>query len=302
MAILELKVDLLNDILSWMVAKNYPHNTRRQYGYTLKWIWDNHGHLDKQTLKKINKKFKHQNQRAVLVLINSYCYEHNIDFRIILPRGVRRKKKHTIKVLPKADIELMIKSAPKPYDLVLKCVFRIGAGLRISEAIKLSWYHFKWPEWLQERQEGKVTIRGSKGNDRLITVPKWLMEELYEYAKEENVLNEFGVPTGGIIFMFGNRDYKKQLRTIDLEQWKEEYIKYAYDWFRYNVIRKCCNKALGYNVNVHQLRHSRATHLLEEGVKLEILQKLLGHQDIRMTMEYLEVSDKQMFEAMKGRD
>lgn len=302
MDVLELKNEMLYDIIAWMEAKNYPYNTRRQYGYTLKWLWDKVGVLNKESLKGVMKKFKHQNQKAVLVLINNYCYEHNIDFRIILPRGVRREKKRVPQVLPRTDIELMIKAAPNPYNLVLKCIFRIGAGLRISEAIKLSWYHFKWSEWLEEHEEGKVLIKGSKGHDRLITVPKWLMEELYSFAKDEGVINEFQIPTGGIMFMFGERDWKKQLRIIDTERWKDEYIKYAYDWFRYNVLKKYCDKAIGYHVRVHQLRHSRATHLLEEGVTIEILQKLLGHQDIRTTMIYLDISDKQVFDAMKGRD
>ncbi len=43
-------------------------------------------------------------------------------------------------------------------------------------------------------------------------------------------------------------------------------------------------------VNLHSLRHSYATHLLEQGVNIVSLKKLLGHADITTTMIYLHVA------------
>ena len=51
---------------------------------------------------------------------------------------------------------------------------------------------------------------------------------------------------------------------------------------------------------IHQLRHTAATELLEDGHKIEVVQRRLGHKDIRTTMGYAEVNDAALRAALEG--
>jgi len=66
------------------------------------------------------------------------------------------------------------------------------------------------------------------------------------------------------MFPMGKKDYKKELMNRNLEKWKDEYLKYAYDWFRYNLVKNKCEKALGKRIKIHSLRHcvSKDTEIL----------------------------------------
>ena len=51
---------------------------------------------------------------------------------------------------------------------------------------------------------------------------------------------------------------------------------------------------------IHQLRHTAATELREEGHKIEVVQRRLGHKDIRTTMGYAEVNNAALRAALEG--
>jgi len=54
------------------------------------------------------------------------------------------------------------------------------------------------------------------------------------------------------------------------------------------------------NFRLHDLRHSFATALKEEGFDIDVIAKLLGQADLRMTMRYAHIGNKQLDEAVES--
>jgi len=292
--------ELLENILEFIKIRRYSYITYNQYSARLIAFFKKYKVLNRENLMHYLKKIKYPSERTILTLINEYCFQENIDFRITIPRMISKERKFP-KTLQIEEIKLMILSAPKPYDLMLRCIFNIGGGLRISEAIKLSWNHFRWIEWLKEKEDGILVIKDTKrGKNIVVNVPKQLMNDLYLFAIEKDLLNEWRVPVGGVVFPMGIGEWQSDLYQYDLEKWKQEYLKHSYDWFRYNILKKYCEKAIGKKINVHMLRHSRATDLLDQGIPIERIRELMGHSKIETTMIYAKMNPKKTLEVVKG--
>ena len=298
---LELSKQLYIDMLTWMSPK-YAVTTIHNRSAFLKKTFKKYKVLNHETIRKIMKGIKHQHQRACIVMINKYCYDAEIDFAINVP-SVKKQAQKLPDILSAAEIKMMIDAAPKPYDLAIRCIFNMGAGLRVSEIIKFSWNHIRWVDWITNKDSyGIAVIKSGKGSvDRVVNIPKNLMKDLYAYAHRKGVLNEFGIPKSGMIFSFG---HSKVFREVSVNKPEEEknidYVKNRYDWFRYNIIEKHCEKALNKHIKIHSLRHSRSTYLYEvEKVPIEKIQILLGHSTINTTMIYTKINPRSVFELVK---
>ncbi len=137
-----------------------------------------------------------------------------------------------------------------------------GAGLRVSEVVKLK---------VKDVQLDELTlqIRQAKGNrDRITIVPQKLLVGLYKCIADchsEDYL--FRSERGG----------KLTTRT-------------AQKVFSLALKNSGIKKAATF----HSLRHSFATHLLENGVDVRYVQELLGHRNIRTTQHYTQVTNPKL--------
>ncbi len=132
-----------------------------------------------------------------------------------------------------------------------------SAGLRVSEIVALKINNI-------DSKRMMIHIQGAKGKkDRMVPLSIVLLTMLRKYYKEyqpKNYLFEG---------QFGNAYSARSVQEV-LQIAKQ----------------KVTNKAGG----VHMLRHSYATHLMESGTDIRIIQSLLGHNSIRTTMLYTHVS------------
>ena len=68
--------------------------------------------------------------------------------------------------------------------------------------------------------------------------------------------------------------------------------------FKKSLLKAGINK----NVGIHSLRHSFATHLLENGTDIRFIQEFLGHNDIKTTLLYTNVTDKSLRKIVSPLD
>jgi integrase/recombinase XerD len=138
-----------------------------------------------------------------------------------------------------------------------------SAGLRVSETINLRLTDI-------DSQRKLIHIRSAKGNkDRYTILSDVVLESLRDYWKA----------------------YRPSVWVFEGQQPGRPYsIRSAQRVFEVAAEKAGIHK----NVSIHALRHSFATHLLEQGVDIRYIQELLGHSSVRTTEIYTHVSRRQI--------
>jgi len=164
-------------------------------------------------------------------------------------------------VLSRTEIEKILNVTKNPkYKLMISLGY--ACGLRVSEVIHLKVIDL-------DIDELTVHIKGAKGRkDRISVLPKTLQNDLRNTIAGKNN-NDF-------VFM-SNRGGK--LTTTSLQK-----------VFRKSLLEAQINKPATF----HSLRHSFATHLLENGTDVRYVQALLGHSNIRTTQIYTHVTNPKL--------
>ena len=88
------------------------------------------------------------------------------------------------------------------------------------------------------------------------------------------------------------RDYYKDYRPKEYLFYGTDHGKYSQTSLR-SIFKKACRTAsIKKHVTFHSLRHAYATHLLDSGVDIRMIQELLGHNSIKTTMRYTHVTTR----------
>jgi len=168
-------------------------------------------------------------------------------------------------VLSRVEINTIINNI-KNVKHKLMVALAYGAGLRVSEVVNLKVKDIDMSELV-------VHLKGAKGNkDRITIFPEKLKADLHE-----------------IIALRDRNDYifaSERGACLPARQGK----------LTERTAQKVFENALGRanikkDATFHSLRHSFATHLLENGVDVRYVQELLGHQNIRTTQLYTKVTN-----------
>lgn len=181
-------------------------------------------------------------------------------FKEILRQNVYFTKPKKNKTLPDIltieEIRSLIRSTTNPkHQLIIKLIY--GTGLRASEIVNLKNSEIDF-------NEGLIKVKLGKGKkDRFVKLPESILIDLENFSNVGKSNYLFESQRGG----------KLTIKTIQL------------------ILKNSAKKAgIKKRVYPHLLRHSFATHLLEAGTDLRIIQKLLGHSDVKTTQIYTQIS------------
>lgn len=246
--------------------RNYSSKTVKSYLYGLEKYFafkkDNFEFLDVENIKDFlldceRKNISPQTRNLFLNAIKFY-YRNVVGVnRKIEIRSARKSSKLPI-VLSREEIE-QITQGLKNIKHRLLLALAYGAGLRVSEVIDLKVKDVDLPELV-------VHVKQAKGNkDRITVFPERLLIEIKNLIANKS----------GDNFVFES-ERGGGLTTRTAQKVFENALKRA-------GIKK--------EATFHSLRHSFATHLLENGIDVRYVQELLGHQNIRTTQRYTQVTN-----------
>lgn len=215
--------------------------------------------IEKYVFWKIEKhKISSSYQRLIVASIDKFyqsVLNRNLQIRHLYPS---RKEHRLPRYITMAEVKRMLASVT---NLKHACIIKLlyGCGLRLNELL-----HLKISDIDSERM--LLHIRKSKGNkDRVVMLSPALLEDLRNYFKAYHPkIHLFEGQSGGMYS-------EKSVQT---------------------VVKTAATKAgIQKPVTPHILRHSFATHLLENGTDIRYIQQLLGHGSVKTTEIYTHITD-----------
>lgn len=177
-----------------------------------------------------------------------------------------KKEKRLPAVLTKDEVRSLIEGADTEKSRLLISLL-YSTGLRVSELVNLKQNDVNFTEntgWVR---------RGKGGKDRLFAMSEGIAKDLQAYLTGRSYQ-----------YLFSK---EKPLTTRNIQK----------------IIKQTAGRAnIQKKVTPHTLRHSFATHLLEQGTDIRIIQALLGHSNLNTTQVYTHVSTDQIKKVVNPLD
>ncbi len=189
-----------------------------------------------------------------------FFYQNTLHRRIDIDRiPLPRYEKKLPVILSKAEVKALLE-APRNLKHRAMLATMYGAGLRVSEVASLKISDL-------DRERHVIGVRGGKGHkDRQVMLAETLRELLAAYWRWKH-------PTAWL-FPGNKPDYPIATNSV------------------FKACVAAARKAgITKPIHPHSLRHAFATHLLDEGVNLLVIQTLLGHAHLKTTAHYLHLSE-----------
>ena len=224
---------------------------------------------------------RHLAASSVNIAVNAVRFLYGVtlqrDVQALLA-AIPRMKRNTrrAEVYARSEIEAILTAPTQPRDRAFLMTVYAG-GLRLSEATQLQTKDI-------DRARMQLRVRHGKGaKERVLPLSQRLLRELEDYWRAQRQ----GRPGHDSPWLFVGQAKDRPL-SADMGQ-----VIY------YRAVRKSGVRRKG---GIHVLRHSFASHLIENGVDLPLVQRLLGHSSLLTTARYLHVTSARLDAAQSPLD
>lgn len=250
--------------------RGYAPRTRKAYGgHVRRYLSDLPagvgpvGHLREHVLRRLQRdglsRSYHSQLISALRLFGTSVLGRTLDE---LPLERPRKEKRLPVVLSRAEARRLLRAVHNPKHVAILAL-AYSSGLRVSEVVRLRHTDL-------DRDRGLLVVRGGKGRkDRTTLLSSTALGLLDAWLPRR--------PRSEWLFPGARRGRPLSTRSVQ------------------KVVARAARLAgIEKSVTPHVLRHSFATHLLEDGTDLRLIQELLGHASVRTTEIYTHVSRRHL--------
>jgi integron integrase len=259
------------------------------------------------TKQKVSASTQRQALNAIIFLYRRVL-DQPIDGQIEATRAKRHPRPPV--VMTKSEVKRVLDSMHGIHLLMAKILY--CSGLRLMECIRLRVHDLDF-------ERNLIYVRAAKGNkDRTTLFPTSIQPEMRQQLEEVKSLHDEDLAQGyGEVYLpdalarkspHASKEFRWQYvfpakkRSVDprtrverrhhvLESGLQKAVKLAAD-------RAGITKRIG----CHTFRHSFATHMLEDGVNIRVVQELMGHADVKTTEIYTHVMEKDISATLSPLD
>lgn len=210
---------------------------------------------------------------ACLKSFGKYLFQHGlVDKNPAGPLTTPKIPKRLVQFLSQKDLAVQLSAQPDDTEKALRgkavCELIYGSGLRVSECVTLSWNNID-----PDRHLLRVTGKGNKTRIVPFTKSAWVLLLQYKRRLQERGISPAGTQPVFLSPKADNGQIAISVRTLQKDV-------------------EAQLRSLGWEgkASPHVLRHSFATHLLENGADLMAVKEMLGHSSLSTTQVYTHVS------------
>jgi integron integrase len=303
------KPRLLDRVRHTIRALHYSRKTEQSYCYWIRFYIRFHRNRHPSALdhrhvsqfltflavrREVSAATQNQALNAIVFLYNRVLQQPLEQIKSV----IRAKRGRRIPVvLTRGEIRALFRQLEQPYLLMAGLMY--GSGLRLMETLRLRLKDI-------DTERRAIVVRAGKGDkDRITVLPEALEDDLHLAAQRVRALHQLDLSEGyGEVQMpcALARKYPNQAASLHwqflfaAERRSKDPISGAV--MRHHVYETSVQRAIKCAIgragiskpaSCHTLRHSFATHLLEDGYDIRTVQELMGHKDVKTTQIYTHV-------------